>query len=74
MASSNKSGRKRVCSTVEVHFTSGSEKYAFQGKLEHILQSLMPTGSSTALVNSSMLETMFDIVEGVPPTSSVPAR
>ena len=73
MASSSKSGRKRVRSTVEVHFTSGSEKDAFQRRLEHIRQRLMPTGSSTALDNRSLLEAMFDIVEGaVPPTSSFP--
>ena len=56
MASSSKSGRKRVRSTVEVHFTSGSEKDAFQRRLEHIRQRLMPTGSSTALDNRSLLE------------------
>ena len=73
MASCSKSGRKRVRSTVEVHFTSGSEKDAFQRRLEHIRQRLMPTGSSTALDNRSLLEAMFDIVEGaVPPTSSFP--
>ena len=71
MASSSKSGRKRVRSIVKVHFTSGSEKDAIQRRLEHIRQCLMPTGNSTTLDNRLLLKAMFDIVEGaVSPTSS----
>ena len=62
-------------STVEVHFTSGSEEDVFQRRLEHTRQRLMPTGSSTALDNRSLLEAMFDVVEGaVPPNSSLPGE
>ena len=56
MAFISKSRRNHVFTTVEVHFTSGSEKDAFHRRLEHICQRFMPTGSNTSLDNSSLLE------------------
>ncbi len=57
------SSRKRVRYTFDIHFLDQMEKEAFQQRLKNIRELLTPAGRPP-LDNLSLINTLFDSVEG----------
>ena len=65
--------RKRIRYTFDIHFTSVEEKEAFQHRLSSVRKLLTPSGCPS-LDNCSLMNAMFDSVEGGGPMTDVPSR
>ena len=58
--------RKRVRSTIELHFSDEEEREAFQHRFGAVRQLLSPPGAAAKVGNTTLLNKLFDSVEKIP--------